>query len=526
MLIAECFLSATLFGMPTFAAVDIGSNSVRLKISQLVSHHLVEVHEDREVTRLGESVFSSGFLSPEAIALTVKVLRRFHRSVQKAGAETVRVVATSALRDARNSRAFLEWVRSATGWRVEIISGLEEARLIHLGITSSLRVSSAPVLMIDLGGGSCELTVSNKGHIRETVSLPLGAVRLTNDFLHHDPPRKAELRQLRGLIRREISRVAHRVIKAHSRIVIATSGTAEALSIAAHSLYRTKSQRVNSVSRLQMRKIAKLLPRLSLEDRRKVNGIGVRRAEIVIAGAAVYAELVDRLKLGGFRYSPLGLRDGLLAQMAADYDHATRSGRQVESERRDSILAAVEHYRVDLDHATRLRDSAVQLFADLRSIHRLPPEYREWITAAAMLCEVGDYVNRTGRHRHTYYIISHSEILGFTPQQRRVIAAIARYLGKSRPSLEDGPLKALPPADQKHIAKASLVLRLAWALNLGRSGALRTVRVKIHDSSVEFTLVPKHPMTVDLELWAVEKEKSYFREVFGCDFSAAVAAAV
>src|SRR6266581_6890493 len=511
--------------MPTFAAVDIGSNSVRLKISRLVSHRLVEVQEDREVTRLGESVFRNGFLSPEAIALTVKVLRRFHRAAQRAGADTVHVVATSALRDARNSRAFLEWVRSATGWRVEIISGLEEARLIHLGLTSTLRVNSSSVLMIDLGGGSCELTVSHKGHIRETVSLPLGAVRLTNDFLHHDPPRKAEFRQLRSLIRREIGRIAQRITKARPGIVIATSGTAEALSVAAHSLYRTKSQRANTVSRLQMRRIAKMLPRLSLEQRRKVPGIGVRRAEIVIAGAAVYAELIERFKLGGFRFSPLGLRDGLLAQMAADYDHATRSGRQIQSERRDSILAAVEHYRVDLDHATRLRDSVTKLFADLRSIHRLPQGYKEWITAAAMLCEVGDYVNRTGRHRHTYYIISHSEILGYTPQQRKIIAAIARYLGKSRPSAEDGPIKILPLAEQKHIAKAALLLRLAWALNLGRSGSLNTVRVRVHDASVELVLVPKRPMNVDLELWAVEKERAYFREVFGRDFSATAAAA-
>src|SRR5215475_8389746 len=215
--------------MPTFAAVDIGSNSVRLKISRFVSHRLEEIHEDREVTRLGESVFRSGFLSPEAIALTVKVLRRFHRAAQRAGADSVRVVATSALRDASNSRAFLEWVRSATGWRVEIISGLEEARLIHLGLTSSLRVNSSAVLMIDLGGGSCELTVSIRGHIRETVSLPLGAVRLTNDFLHHDPPRKHELRQLRGFIGREAGRVAQRITDSRPKIVIATSGTAEAL---------------------------------------------------------------------------------------------------------------------------------------------------------------------------------------------------------------------------------------------------------------------------------------------------------
>src|SRR6266404_8346010 len=215
--------------MPTFAAVDIGSNSVRLKIARLTRGRLRSIHEDREVTRLGDGVFRSGFLTPESMAETVKVLRRFHRATQQVVTDPVRVVATSALRDARNSQAFLEWVGSATGWKVEIISGLEEARLIHLGLTSSLRVNSSPALMMDLGGGSCELTISKKGHIQETVSLPLGAVRLTNDFVHHDPPRKPELRQMRGLIAREIGRVATRIIKARPKVVIATSGTAEAL---------------------------------------------------------------------------------------------------------------------------------------------------------------------------------------------------------------------------------------------------------------------------------------------------------
>lgn len=509
--------------MPTFAAVDIGSNSVRLKISRLSSHRLVEIHEDREVTRLGEAVFQSGFLSPEAIAVTVKVLRRFHRATQRAAADAVRVVATSALRDARNSQAFLEWVRSATGWKVEVISGIEEARLIHLGLTSSLRVNASHVLMIDLGGGSCELTVSKKGHILETVSLPLGAVRLTHDFVHHDPPRKSEIRQLRGLITREIGRVRLRILEANPKIVIATSGTAEALARVCQALYRTKSQRGMTVSRLQMRRIAKTLTRLSLVERRKVPGIGVRRAEIIVAGAAVYDALLEHGKLGGFRYSPLGLRDGLLAQMAAEYDRATRSGKQIESERQDSILAAVAHYRVDLEHATRVRDSAMTLFHELRSVHRLPSEYGEWLQAAAMLCEVGDYVNRTGRHRHTHYIISHSEILGYTPQQRRVIAAIARYLGKSRPTSGDAAIKVLPPSDQKQIAKASLLLRLAWALNLGRSGALEGIRVRAGEAAVELVLLRKPRMSVDLELWAAERERNYFREVLGRDFSAAAA---
>src|SRR5438270_4527993 len=141
--------------MPIFAAVDIGANSVRLKIAELTRRRLKVVHEDREVTRLGESVFRSNTLSPDAMSHTVKVLTRFYRSAQKFGVEQVRVVSTSPLRDSKNARAFIEWVKSAVGWRIEIISGLEEGRLIHLGVLSNTRIEKKDVLMFDLGGGSC-----------------------------------------------------------------------------------------------------------------------------------------------------------------------------------------------------------------------------------------------------------------------------------------------------------------------------------------------------------------------------------
>ena len=509
--------------MPTFAAVDIGSNSVRLKIARLVGHKLHDVHEDREVTRLGEGVFRSGFLSPQSMEETVKVLRRFHRAVQDAGADHVAVVATSALRDARNSRAFLEWVRSATGWKVEVISGLEEARLIHLGVISNLRVNASPLLLVDLGGGSCELTVSIKGHIRETISLPLGAVRLANEFLAHDPPRKSELRRLGRFVQREFARISQRIVRARPKAVIATSGTAASLTVVCQGLYKTKGSRANSVSRAQMQRIAKVLSRLPLEERRQLAGVGPRRAEIIIPGAIVYAELLERCQLQGFRYSVLGLRDGLLAQMAAEYDHSTRSGRQLESERWDSLRAAVAHYRVEMNHALQVRESAMQLFEKLKRVHRLPQEYAEWLSAAAMLYEVGDYVNRNGRHRHAHYIIAHSEILGYTPAQRNIIAAIARYLGKSRPIPGDGPIKVLAPVDREYVRKASLLLRLARALNLGRSGAVRTANVQVRQAVVKLELQAKTRTGVDLELWAVERDKDYFREVFGRELSAAAA---
>jgi exopolyphosphatase/guanosine-5'-triphosphate,3'-diphosphate pyrophosphatase len=467
--------------MPVLAAVDIGSNSVRLKIAQLTGRRLRAVHEDREVTRLGESVFRTGFLSPDAMANTIKVLRRFHRACQRFATDSVRVVATSALRDARNSRAFLEWVRSATGWSVNIISGLEEARLIHLGLVSSMKIGTAAALMIDLGGGSCELTISAGGHIRETVSLPLGAVRLTNEFLHHDPPRKSELESLRGFITRELRRVATRIIKLRMATVIATSGTAASLAAVCQVLSKNET---SSVTRAQMRRIAKRIARSNIDQRRRMNGIGPRRAEIIVAGAIVYSELLEQCRLRGFRYSPLGLRDGLLVQVRA---------------------------------------AAMKLFDALKSVHCLPAEYREWLSAAAMLYEVGDYVNRTGRHRHTYYIISHSEILGYAPEERRLIAAIARYLGKSRPSPGDGPMKVLPPHDRQAVVKASEILRLARALNLGRTRSVRDVRVRLRDAEVQVVLRPARGAGIELELWALEKEKSYFREVFGRTLSTALA---
>jgi exopolyphosphatase/guanosine-5'-triphosphate,3'-diphosphate pyrophosphatase len=344
---------------------------------------------------------------------------------------------------------------------------------------------------------------------------------LSDEFLRHDPPRKGELKRLQGFVAREANRVAARVVAGKVKSVIATSGTAAALAAAASRLRKRNGTQRAIVSAAEMSRIARQLSRLPVEERRQIEGIGPRRAEIIIAGAMVYHELLDRFHLKGFRYSPLGLRDGLLAQMAAEHDRSTRSGRQIESERWESITRAVAHYRVDMKHALNVRDSAIFLFSALRSVHGLAPEFREWLSAAAMLYEVGDYVNRNAHHRHTYYIIANSEILGYTPQQRRIIAAIARYLGKSRPSLEEAPMKAIDPADRPGVQKAIMLLRLARALNLGRSRAVEKVRAKILAAGVHLALVPRRRMGVDLELWAIEKDAAYFREVFGRELSTA-----
>ena len=500
--------------MSIIAAVDIGSNSVRIKVARVVRHRLETIHEDRVVTRLGDSVFRFGTLSPEAMEDTVKVLRRFYRDIQNFSVDQVRVVATSALRDARNAAAFIAWAQSATGWKVETISGLEEGRLIHLGILANTSLGASRALLIDLGGGSCELTLSEKGHIREMVSLPLGAVRLTGEFLPHDPPRAVEIQRLRRSIAEELDRVREQIAGIKVRNVLATSGTAAAISNAAQAIEPLGPRlRGGHVSRTALVRLAEHLAKLDFKDRNKVPGIGPRRAEIIVAGACVFAELMERCNLPGFQYSPLGLRDGLLAQMLADHDRATVPHRQIEAEREDAIFAMCKQYRVDLKRAEEVRRLAVQLFNELRRVHALPPEYEGWLSAAALLHEAGTFINRSGRHRHTYYLIANSEIFGFTPEQRHIIAAIARYLGKTRPNPADGPMKALNSADEELVPKAVVLLRLAKAMSHGTDGSIVNVAAEVYRERVMLKLTAKDG--ADLEVWMLSKERAYFREVFG-----------
>jgi exopolyphosphatase / guanosine-5'-triphosphate,3'-diphosphate pyrophosphatase len=505
--------------MPTFAAVDVGSNSVRLKIASLVRGRLETMHEDREVTRLGESVFRSGLLDPKAIAHTVKVLRRFHRAATTHRVDTVRVVATSAMRDTRNASSFLEWVRSSTGWRVEIISGIEEGRLIHLGLVSNTRLNTWPLLLMDLGGGSCELTISVDAQIRSMVSLPLGAVRLTEEFVQNDPPKKKETERLRQFIAEEVGRLERRMRRWRPQMAIATSGTAAALADLAQNFTRKSALRPNYVSTAVMNRIVEELSKRTLAQRRLLPGLGPKRAEIIIAGATVYAELAARFQLPGMQYSPLGLRDGLLTQMAADYDRHTAMGKRLETERQRGLAWAVEHYEADLPFAEHVRDLTMQLFRQLKAVHRLPDDYSEWLTGAAMVHEIGAYINRTGRHRHAYYLIANTEIYGFTSEQRRLMAAIARYMGKSKPTPQDRALRLLSSLDRQLMPRAVALLRMARALNIGRKGAVEAIRTKIKDSAVELKLRTKRG-GADLELWSLLKEKSYFREVFGRDLEA------
>jgi exopolyphosphatase/guanosine-5'-triphosphate,3'-diphosphate pyrophosphatase len=502
----------------TLAAIDIGANSVRLKIARVVRKRLEVLHEDREVVRLGEAVFRSGSLDPAAMEHAVRVLRRFQKAAQAFGATDVRVVATSALRDANNAAAFLHWVQASVGWRVEVVSGVEEGRLIHLGVMANTRIGSGRVLLIDLGGGSCELIVSHRGQIEQVFSLPLGAVRLTRQFLQHDPPTETELEQMRAYIAEETLRLRPQLIRHKINLTVATSGTPAALSelwAASQAAAGNPSRRTGNanVPRAALFRLTNRLSTLSEEQRRALRGIGPRRAEIIIAGAHVFASLFSELALTSFRYLPLGLRDGVLAEMASAVAGIGLQKR-LESERRNSVLNLASHYAVDLRFAARVATHAQALFQQLAPLHRLPAHYAALLDAAAHLHEAGSFISRAGRRRHAFYILAHSELLGFSPAERKVIAAIARYLGKSKITASSPVVRALAPADRPLLASAVILLRLARALEQGRRGAVTGLRVAIHASQARFTLRTR-PSGAELELWALERESAYFFELFG-----------
>jgi exopolyphosphatase/guanosine-5'-triphosphate,3'-diphosphate pyrophosphatase len=533
----------------TFAAVDIGSNSCRLKIARVVAHRLKTLHEDREVTRLGTSVFDTGLVSPDAMATTLKALKRFQRAVQAHGVDQIRVVATAAMRDARNAQAFVTWAKAETGWTIEIISGLEEGRLIHRGVMTNEPGANGKVMLVDVGGGSCEITLSEHKRIKDTVSLPLGAVRLTREFIPDDPPSEEGLGRMKQFIARELRRAHRRIQPGAVPLVIGTSGTAAALSEARTTLVKpeavtkpgvrtAKTRSAGAASKLgsrgktgagrvaasqvamdittqqQVRRLATKLRKMNMAERSVVPGIGPKRAEIIVAGAVVYAELLETFDLAGFRYSDLGLRDGILAQMLAEKDDRATAHLQFEQERWESVLATAKRYGVNLRTVEPVKNHAEQLYRDLATLHHLPAEYENWLAAAAMLSETGKFLNHQGHHRHTQYIISSSEIYGYTMLQRTIISAIARYLGKTRAQPGDRAMRNIPPQEHANVQKSVVLLRLARALNQDRASDVLRVAARVYPKRVLLELEPGRT-GAELELWSLRKEADYFREVFG-----------
>ncbi len=287
--------------MARYAAIDIGSNSIRMEAAEVAPGQPVRVlASDREVTRLGESVFRIGAVSVEAMETTCAVLARMAALYRKVDAVGVRAVATSAIRDTRNQREFLERASAAAGTHVEIISGREEARLIHLGVESVWPQNGKRVLILDIGGGSAEIMATEDGRLREAYSKPLGAVRLREIFLQdEDPPTPRQLHQMHEFIEDKLSSAVRRLGKTAWDRAIATSATASAVASAVARVPRSQRDEIDRrrVSTAQVRALYRRLAERNLAGRRKITGIGPRRAEIIVPGMAVLLDFLQEFRL-------------------------------------------------------------------------------------------------------------------------------------------------------------------------------------------------------------------------------------
>ncbi|MGA7235700.1 MAG: Ppx/GppA family phosphatase, partial [Bryobacteraceae bacterium] len=292
--------------MPRYAAIDIGSNSIRMEAAEAAPGQPTRIlASDREVTRLGESVFRNGSVSEDAMRATMAVLARMAALYRKLEVTAVRAVATSAIRDTHNQKDFLERASEAAGTRVEIISGREEARLIYLGVESVWPQNGRRALMVDIGGGSAEIIAAEDGQLREAFSKPLGAVRLKEIFLKDDPASPRQLREMHEYIQEKLASALRRLGNGGWDRAIATSATASAAASAVSRVPRSKRDEIDRlrVSGAQVKRLYARLSQANLASRQKVTGIGPRRAEIIVPGLAVLLDFIRQFRLPAVYYS-------------------------------------------------------------------------------------------------------------------------------------------------------------------------------------------------------------------------------
>lgn len=498
--------------MPRYAAVDIGSNSVRMMAAEVAGGKTQILAQDREVTRLGESVFRDGVISKAALDFLCGTLARMSAAYSRLDVAAVRAVATSAVRDANNQDEFIERVNKALGSNVEIISGPEEARLIHLGVEAHWPRPEERTLTIDVGGGSAELIVSQGSELIDAVSKPLGAVRLTEVFLESDPPKPEELHRLHRYIDEKLLDFHHQHGVEKFDRVIATSATAAAIVCGVNEVPRAKREMADRLqaSTTQIRGLYEKLASLTVNNRRKVAGIGPRRAEIVVAGSAVFLRTLELFGHRSLYYSTAGVRDGIIADLAAQ--GVGRELTQLSREQAAVVQGMAKRYGVALRHAELVARLGNRLFDLLQPLHRLPPTAGKILEAAAYLHDVGHFVSATGHHKHSAYLVANSDMPGFTGKERLAIAALCRFHRKSMPQARHSHYQMLDSDAKRVVMNLIPLLRIADSLDRGHEQKVLDIAGIAKNGAVTLQLQTEEDS--GLELWAASEAGEVFKQVY------------
>ncbi|MDZ4874533.1 MAG: Exopolyphosphatase [Chroococcidiopsis cubana SAG 39.79] len=518
------------------AAIDMGTNSLHMVVVSIEPKlpAFTIITREKETVRLGDRNPETGELKPEVMARAISTLRRFQDIAKSCNAHSIIAVATSAVREAPNGREFLHQVKEEIGLNVDLISGYEEARRIYLGVLSGMEFNNQPHAIIDIGGGSTEIILGDSHEPRSLSSNKIGAVRLTSEFVTTDPITNSEYQYLQAYVQGMLERAAED-LHAHLQPgeifrLVGTSGTIETV---ATIIAREKTGTVPSpltgyeFSLRELRQLVDRLRKLNYSERAAIPGMNDRRSEIILAGATILQEAMTLLEAETLVVCERSLREGIIVDWMLTHGLIEDRLRYQSSIRQRSVIKTAQKYQVNLEHSDRVASFAMSLFNQTQEIlHQWGLEEQELLWAAAMLHNCGHFISHSAHHKHSYYLIRHGELLGYTETEIEIIANIARYHRKSNPKKKHDSYRSLPSKrDRQIINHLSAFLRLAVALDRRQIGAVKRVRCDRHAYSKEFYLylTPSQPNDdCALELWSLDYKKALFETEFDVKLVAAL----
>jgi len=505
---------------PRLAAIDIGTNSFHLILGEADTNtgKFNILGRERELVRLGSGSTDMKYLQEDAIERGIEVLKRYKGIADSAGAK-VRAIATSAVREALNQNEFIRKAREATGIRVEIASGVEEARFIYLGVLQALPVFDKRILLIDIGGGSTEFLIGFQREIIYDISLKLGAIRLTQRFFKDSELDSKSIKTCRKHIAGYMAPVTRESKKYNYEIAVGSSGTisniANIINIARGGEDGVKLNNFTFTAKELFETVDIITEAKAVKQRMKIPGIDADRADIIAAGALILEQIFKELKIKEMTYSEYALREGILFD-TFEKKFSGKSGEYLHNIRNKSILHVAENFRFDKEHSHHVTGLAMKIFDQLKDIHKLGNLEREYLEAAGILHEVGLFVSHSQHHRHSYYLVRNSEMLGFTENEKEIIANIARYHRKSHPKVKHVEFSKLNSEDQLIVSKLAGILRIADGLDRSHSYAVKDLNCTVSGNEVVIELEGSDDKKdLELDMWGAETKKSLFEETFG-----------
>jgi exopolyphosphatase / guanosine-5'-triphosphate,3'-diphosphate pyrophosphatase len=499
------------------AAIDIGTNSVHMIVVRVRPDLSFEVTDrEKAMVRLGAGGLDGRALTPDAVHAALQALSKFKRIADSHQVDEIVAAATSATREARNGGEFLARLERDTGIRPRVISGAEEARLIHQAAVYGVDVGGGRAVVIDIGGGSVEITLGTATSLQLARSFKIGTIRLTERLVKSDPLSERDERRMVKHVLGEIDRHCEQILSAGFDRVIGTSGTILSIGAVAATAARGAAPtelRNLHISAKQIRKVRKHVTELDLEQRLAIPGLDPRRADLVVAGSVLLDTILRRLGAEELTLCDLALREGLVL------DYVRRNRRQIAQidsipdVRRRSTLELAERCSYYAEHSNQVVRLALALFDQTRAIHGLTDREREWLEYASLMHDVGGHISFSGHHKHSYYLIKNGDLRGFHPDEIEVMALVARYHRRGTPKRSHPQYAQLPATLRRTVRTLASILRVAESLD--RSHAQPVSGLEVHDRGEDVVIQLHSAGDAELEIWATARHLEPFEQVVG-----------